>query len=53
MSMRIDKSWLVFTGIENSDHDRCVDFFSFSRPNGTCGYEEFRRAVQDRVVSQF
>jgi hypothetical protein len=46
MSKRIDKSWLVFTSVENSDHDRCVDFFS--RPNGTYGFEVFRRDVEDR-----
>ncbi len=46
MSKRIDKSWLVFTSIENSDHDRCVDLFA--RPDGTYGFEEFRRDVEDR-----
>jgi hypothetical protein len=46
MSKRIDKSWLVFISIENDDHDRCVDLFS--RPDGSCGFEEFRRDVEDR-----
>jgi hypothetical protein len=46
MSKRIDKSWLVFTSIENLEHDRCVDLFA--RPDGTCGFEEFRRDVEDR-----
>jgi hypothetical protein len=46
MSKRIDKTWLVFISIENDDHDRCVDLFS--RPDGTCGFEEFRRDVEDR-----
>jgi hypothetical protein len=46
MSKRIDKSWLVFISIENDDHDRCVDLFS--RPDATCGFEEFRRDVEDR-----
>ena len=46
MSKRLDKSWPVFVSIENSDHDRCVDLFS--RPDGTYGYEEFRRDVEDR-----
>jgi hypothetical protein len=46
MSKRIDKSWLVFISIENDGHDRCVDLFS--RPDGTCGFEEFRRDVEDR-----
>jgi hypothetical protein len=45
MSKRIDKSWLVFISIENFEHDRCVDLFS--RPDGSCGFEEFRRDVED------
>jgi hypothetical protein len=45
MSKRIDKSWLVFRSIENSDHDRCVDLFE--RPDRTFGFEEFRRDVED------
>jgi hypothetical protein len=46
MSKRIDKSWLVFISIENFDHDRCVDLFS--RPDGSYGFEEFRRDTEDR-----
>jgi len=46
MSTRIDKSWLVFASIENEDHSMCVDLFS--RPDGTYGFEEFRRDVEDR-----
>jgi hypothetical protein len=46
MSKRIDKSWLVFISIENVEHDRCVDLFS--RPDGTYGFEEFRRDAEDR-----
>ena len=46
MSRRIDKSWLVFTSVENAEHDRCVDFFS--RPDATFGFEEFRRDPEDR-----
>lgn len=45
MSQRIDKSWLVFESIENDEHDRCVDLFR--RPDGTYGFEEFRRDVED------
>jgi hypothetical protein len=45
MSKRIDKSWLVFTSIESLEHDRCVDLFS--RPDGTFGFEEFRRDPED------
>ena len=46
MSKRIDKSWLVLISIENLEHDRCVDLFS--RPNGSYGFEEFRRDVEDQ-----
>lgn len=46
MSRRIDKSWVVFASVENADHDRCVDLFSC--PDGTCGFEEFRRDTEDR-----
>ena len=45
MSQRIDKSWIVFISIENLEHDRCVDFFS--REDGSYGFEEFRRDVED------
>jgi hypothetical protein len=45
MSRRIDKSWTVFVSVENLEHDRCVDFFS--RPDGSYGFEEFRRDIED------
>ena len=45
MSARIDKSWVVLTSIENDQHDRCVDLFR--RPDGSFGFEEFRRDVED------
>jgi hypothetical protein len=45
MSKRIDKSWIVFVSIENCENDRCVDFFS--RENGSYGFEEFRRDIED------
>jgi hypothetical protein len=45
MSGRIDKSWVVFRSIENAEHDRCVDLFR--RPDGSFGFEEFRRDVED------
>ena len=45
MSKRIDKSWLVFVSVENLEHDRCVDIFS--RPDGSYGFEEFRRDIED------
>ena len=45
MSMRIDKSWLVLESVENAEHDRCVDLFR--RPDGSFGFEAFRRDVED------
>ena len=45
MSKRIDPSWTVVESIENAEHDRCVDVFV--RPDGTYGFEEFRRDVED------
>ena len=45
MPKRIDKSWTVFVSVENSEHDRCVDIFS--RADGSYGFEEFRRDVED------
>ena len=45
MSRRIDKYWVVFDSIETSDSTRCVDLFS--RPDGTYGFEEFRRDPED------
>jgi hypothetical protein len=46
ISRRIDKSWTVLASIETDDGHRCVDLFR--RPNGTFGYEEFRRDPEDR-----
>jgi len=46
MSQRIDKSWTVFNSLENAAADRCVDLFR--RPDGSYGFEEFRRDVEDR-----
>lgn len=45
MSRRIDKSWVVFDSIETGDGTRCVDLFR--RPDGTHGFEEFRRDPED------
>jgi hypothetical protein len=45
MSKRIPKSWLVFTSMENAEANRCVDLFL--RPDGTYGFEEFRRDPED------
>jgi hypothetical protein len=48
MSTRIDKSWIVLQSIENAEHDRCVDLFR--RPDGSFGFEVFRRDVEDGGV---
>ena len=45
MSARIDKSWVVLSSIENAESNRCVDLFR--RPDGSFGFEEFRRDVED------
>jgi hypothetical protein len=45
MSGRIDKTWVVFDSVENDEHDRCVDLFR--RPDGSFGFEAFRRDVED------
>ena len=45
MSRRLDPSWVVMESIENAQHDRCVDLFV--RPDGSFGFEEFRRDVED------
>jgi hypothetical protein len=45
MSRRLEEGWLVFDSIENRQHDRCVDLFS--RPDGSFGFEEFRRDPED------
>ncbi len=45
MSKRLDKLWLVVASHEIPERDRCVDLFS--RPNGTWGFEEFRKDPED------
>lgn len=45
MSRRLEEGWLVFDSVENREHDRCVDLFS--RPDGSYGFEEFRRDPED------
>ena len=45
MSTRIDTSWVVLESLENAEHDRCVDLFR--RPDGSFGFEVFRRDVED------
>lgn len=46
MSKRLHPSWVVTDSIENPGHDRCVDLFR--RPDGTYGFEEFRRDPEDQ-----
>ena len=45
MSDRIDKSWVVLESIESPHRDYCVDLFA--RPDGTFGFEQFRRDPED------
>jgi hypothetical protein len=45
MSQRIQKDWVVLASLENEEHDRCVDLFQ--RPDGSFGFEEFRRDPED------
>ena len=45
MSSRLDKSWTVFASHQTLEADRCVDIFF--RPDGTFGFEEFRRDPED------
>jgi hypothetical protein len=45
VSQRIQKDWVVLASLENAEHDRCVDLFR--RPDGTYGFEEFRRDPED------
>jgi len=45
-SQRLDPSWIVTDSIENGQYDRCVDVFR--RPDGSFGFEEFRRDAEDR-----
>jgi hypothetical protein len=45
MSKRLDPSWVVVDSIETPQHDRCVDLFI--RPDGSFGFEEFRRDAED------
>jgi hypothetical protein len=45
VSARLDKSWIVSASHETTESNRCVDIFS--RPDGTFGFEEFRRDPED------
>lgn len=46
MSSRLEKDWLVLASHETPEANRCVDVFS--RPDGSFGFEEFRRDPEDR-----
>ncbi|HUX03884.1 MAG TPA: hypothetical protein VMV53_03120 [Acidimicrobiales bacterium] len=48
MSSRLDPSWSVLASYQTFGADRCLDVFS--RPNGTFGFEEFRRDPEDLGV---
>jgi hypothetical protein len=45
VSARLDPSWLVVASPSTPSVDRCVDVFV--RPDGTFGFEEFRRDPED------
>jgi hypothetical protein len=45
MSARLDPTWLVLASPSTPMVDRCVDIFA--RPDGTFGFEEFRRDPED------
>jgi len=45
VSSRLDKSWKVLASPSTASVDRCVDIFL--RPDGTYGFEEFRRDPED------
>jgi len=45
MSARRDPSWTVLASPSTPAVDRCVDIFA--RPDGTFGFEEFRRDPED------
>ncbi len=45
VSSRLDKSWTVLASHQSLEGDRCVDVFS--RPDGSFGFEEFRKDPED------
>jgi hypothetical protein len=45
MSPRLERSWTVLASHQTGEGNRCVDIFS--RPDGTFGFEEFRRDPED------
>lgn len=48
MSQRLDPSWSVLASPSTATVDRCVDIFV--RPDGSFGFEEFRRDPEDMGV---
>ena len=46
MSKRIQHDWLVIDSVEDLTSQFCIDFFS--RPDGSLGFEVFRRAAEDQ-----
>jgi len=48
VSSRLDKSWRVLASPSTPAVDRCVDIFV--RPDGTFGFEEFRRDPEDMGI---
>ncbi|HUA96186.1 MAG TPA: hypothetical protein VMB82_11755 [Acidimicrobiales bacterium] len=48
MSSRLDRSWRVLSSPSTPALDRCVDVFV--RPDGSFGFEEFRRDPEDMGV---
>lgn len=48
MSQRLDKSWRVLASHQTPEGDRCVDVFW--RPDGSFGFEEFRRDPEDMGI---
>jgi hypothetical protein len=45
MSQCLQKDWVVRASLENAERNRCVDLFR--RPDGSFGFEEFRRDPED------
>jgi hypothetical protein len=48
VSSRLDPSWRVLASPSTPSVDRCVDIFV--RPDGSFGFEEFRRDPEDGGV---
>jgi hypothetical protein len=45
VSARLDPNWSVLASWQSADQFRCVDIFR--RPDGSFGFEEFRRDPED------